>query len=275
MSNSTLSADALSFVCGLVRDKSAIELEASKSYLIEARLGPLAKEHGFDSTSEFIRGLKEKRQPALEARVTEAMTTNETSFYRDIHPFDALRTTILPELCQNQSTQRSLNIWSAACSTGQELYSIAMLVREHFPELSSWNVHLLGTDLAESVLQRAREACFSQIEVNRGLPAKLLAKYFERDGLNWRLSSEIRSLATFKQLNLIESWPVMPQMDVVFLRNVLIYFSPEIKKMILGKVRQIMAPHGILFLGAAETTMNLDDSFERVLVGSSAHYRLK
>lgn len=274
-SASSLNAEALAFVCKLVRDRSAIELDASKSYLVEARLSTLARQHGFASTTELVQEIREKRNLVLGNQLVEAMTTNETSFFRDIHPFDALRHTILPELRALRATQRSLNIWSAACSTGQELYSVAMLLREHCPELTTWQIDLRGTDLSDEVLERARQACFSQIEVNRGMPAPLLLKYFERDGMHWRLRTDLRSMARFDKLNLIESWPAMPVMDVVFLRNVLIYFAPETKKAILQKVRKVMAPHGVLFLGAAETTINLDASFERVQIANSVFYRLR
>jgi len=275
MSTAALNSDVLSFVCTLVRERSAIELDASKAYLIDARLAPLAKQHGYGSTAELVAGMRAKPQPSLVSNLVEAMTTNETSFFRDIHPFDALRKQILPELRTKRSTPQTLNIWSAACSTGQELYSIAMLLREHFPDLAAWKVSLLGTDLSDDVLGRARDARYSQIEINRGLPAPLLIKYFQRDGMHWQLRPELRALATFRKLNLIEAWPAMPRMDVVFLRNVLIYFSPENKKSILRKIRQVMAPHAVLFLGAAETTMNLDDSFQRVQIENSVFYRLK
>ncbi|MDX1945373.1 MAG: protein-glutamate O-methyltransferase CheR [Pirellulaceae bacterium] len=275
MSTATLSSDALSFVSTLVRARSAIELDADKAYLIESRLAPLAKQQGYASSDEFVLGLKSKREANLERRLVEAMTTNETSFYRDIHPFEALRTHVLPELRQLRSKQRTLNIWSAACSSGQELYSIAMLLREHFPDVAAWNPGLLGTDLSEHILERAQSAIYSQIEVNRGLPAALLIKYFQREGMVWRLRPEVREMARFQKLNLIESWPPMPPLDVVFLRNVLIYFAPETKKQILQKVRRVMAPHAVLFLGAAETTLNLDASFERVQLGNCVFYRLK
>ena len=275
MSAVALPADAINFVCTLVRQQSAIELDAAKAYLIEARLGPVAKKHGYPNTSELIRNMQAVPKRDLQALVVEALTTNETSFYRDIHPFDALRGTIIPQILRTRSAQRTLNIWSAACSTGQEAYSIAMLLRDHFPELNSWKVNILGTDLSEEVLAKARAGRFSQIEMNRGLPATLLAKHFRRDGLNWELSPEIRNMATFSKLNLIERWPQLPQMDVVFLRNVLIYFSPATKKMILEKIRAVMAPQAVLFLGAAETTMNLDAEFVRVQVGNQVFYTRK
>jgi chemotaxis protein methyltransferase CheR len=275
MSTTTLSPDAVSFVCAIVRERSAIELEASKSYLIEARLAPLAKQSGFSSTTDYILEVRKKRQLEQEQRLVEAMTTNETSFFRDIHPFNALRNTILPEMRTSRGTQRKLNIWSAACSSGQEIYSIAMILSEHFPEFANWNVQLVGTDLSDVILERARNACFTQVEVNRGLSAQLLVKYFERNGMSWQLRPDLRAKATFKKLNLIERWPVLPQMDIVFLRNVLIYFSPDTKKEILKKVRGAMASGAVLFLGAAETTMGLDASFERIEADKSVFYRVK
>ena len=275
MSIATLNPDAISYVCTLVRRKSAIELDEAKAYLIEARLNPMARRHGFPSTTEMIRTLQTLPKPDMERQLGEAMTTNETSFFRDAHPFEAMKSTIVPNVMRCRSSQKSLTIWSAACSTGQEAYSIAMLLREQFPELAQWKVQILGTDLSDDVLAKARAGRFSQVEMNRGLPAALLAKYFRRDGMQWELSPEIRGMASFSKLNLIERWPPMPQIDIVFLRNVLIYFSPETKKSILAKVRSTMAPHGVLFLGAAETTMGLDNAFEREQVNNSVFYRLK
>lgn len=275
MSTATLSPDVVSYVCSIVRERSAIELESNKSYLIEARLAPLAKQFGFGSASDYVLDVRKKRQADHEQRLVEAMTTNETSFFRDIHPFMALRKVLIPELIAARASQKSLNIWSAACSSGQELYSVAILLQEDFPQLASWNVRLTGTDLSDTILGRARNACYSQVEVNRGLSAAQLVKYFERNGMNWQLRPEMRAKATFKKLNLIETWPLMPAMDIVFLRNVLIYFCPDTKKAILRKIRGVMAPGAVLFLGAAETTMGLDASFERVEADKSVFYRLK
>lgn len=275
MSTTTLTPESVSYVCTLVRRHSAIELDAAKTYLIEARLNPLARRCGLASAEELVGRLQTNVDPLLRRQAVEAMTTNETSFFRDSHPFDALRSTIIPDLMRTCAMRRTIDIWSAACSTGQEAYSIAMSLRENFPELRSWKTNILGTDLSDEVLQKARAGKFSQIEMNRGLPAPLLAKYFRRDGLQWELVPEVRSMASFTKLNLIESWPALPTMDIVFLRNVLIYFAPDVKKMILEKVRRIMAPHAVLFLGAAETTMGLDAMFLRVQIGNSVFYRLK
>ncbi|MEZ6123596.1 MAG: protein-glutamate O-methyltransferase CheR [Planctomycetaceae bacterium] len=275
MSVSTLTPDCISYVCTTVRERSAIELDGSKGYLIEARLGPVARSHGFGSIDELVSSLRSRRQVKLEAQVVEALTTNETSFFRDLHPFEALRKVLFPEFRDRNSGTKSLNIWSAACSTGQEIFSIAMYLREHFPDLNSWKVQLLGTDLSDDVLVRATEGKFSQIEVNRGMPAPLLVKNFDRVGLQWQLKPEVRKMARFQKLNFIERWPPLPVMDIVFLRNVLIYFSPETKRSILEKIRRVMAPNGVLFLGAAETTIGLDTSFERVQADKSVFYRLK
>jgi chemotaxis protein methyltransferase CheR len=273
VSSASLAPEAISYVCSTVRARSAIELDASKAYLIEARLTPLARDHGFASIGELIEGVRARRRPELESRLVEAMTTNETSFFRDIHPFEALKSSVLPTLREVNASRRTLNIWSAACSTGQEIYSVAMYLREHFPNLAAWKVQLIGTDLSDDVLARARAAKFSQIEVNRGLPAPLLMKYFQREGMQWTLRAEVRAMASFAKLNLIEPWPTLPAMDIVFLRNVLIYFSPDTKRAILEKVHRVMAPGAVLFLGAAETTIGLDARFERVQQGSSIFYR--
>jgi len=275
MSTAVLDTDTITYVCTLVRRKSAIELDAAKAYLIDARLTPVAKRFGYESTSDMVRTLQARPNNDVQQQMVEAMTTNETSFFRDSHPFDAMRTTIVPELLKTRAAKKALNIWSAASSTGQEAYSIAMLLRENFTELANWNIRIVGTDLSDDVLEKARAARFSQVEMNRGLPALLLAKYFRREGMQWELAPQIRAMATFMKLNLIERWPPLPTMDVVFLRNVLIYFSPDTKRAILEKVRAVMAPQAVLFLGAAETTMGLDSSFERIQTGNSVYYRLK
>lgn len=275
MTTSTMTQETISYVCTTVRSRSAIELDISKSYLIEARLAPLAKRNGFVSIDEFIQAVKGKTKQGMEAQLVEAMTTNETSFFRDIHPFEALRKTLFPEIRTRNAIPKTMNIWSAACSSGQEIYSIGMLVRENFPDLASWRVNLVATDLSDDILARAKAGKFSQLEVNRGLPATFIVKYFQRQGTQWELRPEVRNMATFTKLNLIERFPQLPMMDVVFLRNVLIYFSPETKRAILEKIRKVMAPRGVLFLGAAETTMGLDASFERVQADNSVFYRLK
>jgi chemotaxis protein methyltransferase CheR len=272
MTTAELTPADFDLIRGLVRQQSAIVLEQDKHYLIETRLQMLAKSDGLPGVEALM---AEVRAGKRHARVVEAMTTNETSFFRDLLPFEAFRKLVLPELTAKRAAERRLRIWCAACSTGQEPYSVAMLLREHSPGLKDWNVQLLASDLATSVLERARRAVFNQLEVNRGLPAPLLLKYFHKDGAQWLLKDEIRAMVEFQQMNLIAPWPALPQMDVVFLRNVLIYFDVEIKRQILARVRRLLRPDGFLFLGGAETTLNLDDAFERVPFERSGCYRLR
>jgi chemotaxis protein methyltransferase CheR len=261
------------FVRDLVLQRSAIVLEAGKEYLVEARLAPVARDAGLAGIPQLVEALKRQPSGALATRVVEAMTTNETSFFRDSHPFDALKSHIIPTLLERNRSQRSIHIWSAACSTGQEPYTIAMTLKENFPELETWKVRIVCTDLAETVLDRARAGRYRQLEVNRGLPATYLTKYFERHGLEWQVVPALKQWTEFRQLNLIGDWGPMPRFDVVFLRNVLIYFDVDTKRRILGRVRQTMSPGGWLFLGSAETTMNIDESFRRVLADRGHAYQ--
>ncbi|WP_425616244.1 protein-glutamate O-methyltransferase CheR [Anatilimnocola sp. NA78] len=275
-SSTTLDSDSFGFVCNLVRTRSAIEIEPSKAYLVESRLAPIAREQGLASLRELVAEMRRPGKQDLSRQVVEAMTTNETSFFRDIHPFEALKSQIIPQLVAKRSSERTLNIWSNACSSGQEPFTIAMILREHFAALAGWKVRIIGSDLSSQILARAREGVFNQTEVNRGLPANLMVKYFQRDGVHWRIKDEIRKMVEFSEVNLVETWPTsLPKFDIVFLRNVLIYFSPETKKTILGKVRKILQPDGFLFLGGAETTMNLDTTFVRTQVGKAVCYCLE
>jgi chemotaxis protein methyltransferase CheR len=261
------------YICTLVRSRSAIVLEPGKEYLVQARLLPLARKQGLDDISALVERLK-RGDAALTTEVVEAMTTNETSFFRDVHPFELLRTEVVPDLLTKRAATRRLHIWSAAASTGQEAYTIAMTLRENFPQLVGWNVSILGTDLSREVLEKAREGRYAQIEVNRGLPAPMLVRYFDRAGPAWRVKPDLRALVEFKQLNLMGQWPVMPSMDIVFLRNVLIYFDADTKRDILTRVQRVVAPDGYLFLGAAETTLQFEGMFERVAGARGNCYRV-
>lgn len=270
-----ISQPELDYVRDLVYKRAAIVLEPSKQYLVESRLTPLARDEGFESIDALVARMRNQPFNGLHTRVIEAMTTNETSFFRDVHPFDALRTHVLPKIIEKRTISRSLFIWCAAASTGQEPYTIAMVIREHFPQLATWNVRILGTDLSTEVLERAREGKYRQLEVNRGLPASYLVKYFEQRGSDWQIKRELRGMVEYKQANIIEPWPAMATPDVIFVRNILIYFDIETKKKILGRMRGILAPHGALFLGGAENTLGLDDGYERVAEGRAVFYRLK
>ncbi len=268
----TLAAPDFDFIAQLVHRRSAIVLEPGKEYLAESRLEGLARDNGLGSVGELVARMRSGALDVSDA-VVDAMTTNETSFFRDAHPFNALRDSVLPELIEARRVARAITIWCGASSSGQEPYSVAMIIREHFPELATWQVRILATDISPSMLARTREGRFSQLEVNRGLPAPMLVKHFTRDGMHWVVSEDLRRMVSTQYLNLNERWPVMPPIDLVLLRNVLIYFDVPTKQQILAKVRQQLRPDGLLLLGGAETTMNLDANFERVLHGRSTWYR--
>jgi chemotaxis protein methyltransferase CheR len=261
------------YISGMVRERSAIVLEPGKEYLVEARLAPLVRELGLESIGALVARLRQPAAGPLAERVTEAMTTNETSFFRDVAPFQALRTSVLPAVVQARSAQRRMRIWCAASSSGQEPYSIAMTMDDAFPELRDWDVQILATDLSPLMVERGRSGLYKAIEVNRGLPAPMLIKYFTKTGVDYQLKPEIRSMVAFSELNLIGTWPVFPTFDIVFLRNVLIYFDVDTKRTIMGRVKRLLAPDGYLFLGAAETTMNIDEGFGRLPIERAGCYR--
>ena len=261
------------YIRDFVYQKAAIVLEEGKAYLVESRLQPIVRSEGFESLSAMVSQMRARPMNGLQWKVVEAMTTNETYFFRDVHPFEILRKTILSELIKRRAAQRQINVWCAAASSGQEPYTIMMTLREHFPELSNWKVNFIASDISKSMLERCREGCYSQLEVNRGLPAPLLVKYFQKIGTQWRIHDSMREVIDFRQINLAEAWPPIPPMDIIFMRNVLIYFDVQTKKNIMARLGKLLKPDGCLFLGGAETTLNIDDSFERVQVGNSAYYQ--
>jgi chemotaxis protein methyltransferase CheR len=263
------------YIRDLVRDQSALTLEAGKEYLLESRLDPLARLEGFSSYADLVRRLRGEPFTDLHQKVVEAMTNNETTFFRDARVFGMLATSILPALIAARSAERSLNIWCAACSTGQEPYSVAMLLHEHRPSLEGWKIRIVATDISRDVLVRARGGRYSQIEINRGLPATKLVKYFAQHGSTWELAPEIRRMVEFRELNLIKSWESLPAVQLILMRNVLIYFDVAAKKAILEKVGHVLDPRGYLLLGGAETTTNLAQSFEPVSLGGAVCFRPK
>jgi chemotaxis protein methyltransferase CheR len=270
---SNLSPAAFEWVRAMVLERAAIVLDSGKTYLVESRLLPIARREGAGSVNALVDRLKSSPYGKLHQEVMEAMTTNETSWFRDHSPFDALREHVLPQLIAARAKERKIEIWSAACSTGQEPYSIAMILADQFPQLDSWNVRILASDLASSVLDQARAGRFSQMELNRGLPAAMLVKHFQRAGTHWTVNQNIRDRVQFGTVNLAAPWPAMPQLDIVFLRNVMIYFDSSTKKEILNRVKRVLRPDGVLFLGTAETTLHLDDTFQRVQFGTASCYR--
>jgi chemotaxis protein methyltransferase CheR len=257
----------------VIRADAGIVLEAGKEYLVDSRLGPVAKREGLASIEALVVAARGARGAELRRKIVDAMTTNETTFYRDGEPFDYLEKHILPKLIQSRRDKRQLRIWYAAASTGQEPYSVSMLIREQFPELLKWQLTQLGTDYSRPALDRARAGRYSQVEVNRGLPAKLLIKYFAKQGLEWEISSDVRTMVKYDEMNLNAPWPTMGQYDIIFIRNVMIYFDLDAKKRILNNIYRLLPADGYLFLGAAETTFNLDERFVRSDAGRAGCYQ--
>lgn len=257
-----------------LRDRSGIALEPSKQYLIDTRMAPVLKERKLADLAALVAGLKAGDKVLIDM-VIEAMTTNETSFFRDVAPFDAFRQHILPTLIERKERDRKLQIWSAASSSGQEPYSLAISIREHFPKLANWNVNILATDLSAEMVAKTEKGEYSQLEVNRGMPAPLLAKHFTKHGVRWQVNDDVRKLIRCRTLNLLESFAGIPSADIVFIRNVLIYFEPALKKEILGKIRKVLVPGGYLFLGGAESTLNLDTHYKRLDLARSGCFQLE
>jgi len=263
------------YIVKLVHDNSAIVLTSGKEYLLESRLLPVARDEGCASLADLVARLRSPASRGLQRKVIEAMTTNETSFFRDLHPFEALKNTLIPELVAKRGGERMLSFWCAAASSGQEPYTIALILREYFPLLANWKICFLATDLSTEMIERAQAGKYSQLEMNRGMPAAFLVKYFQRQGVEWQVKEEIRAMIEFRHVNLVSAWPAMPPIDIIFMRNVLIYFDVVTKKAVLTKVRRLLRPDGYLFLGAAETTLNLDDNFERMQLDKAGCYRLR
>ena len=233
------------YVQSLMKAYAAIVIDPGKEYLVESRLGPLAIEEGYETIGRMIEKVRNQPINGVHRKIVDAMTTNETSFFRDIHPFEALRQQIIPSLMASRKRERRLNIWCGAASTGQEPYSLALLLQEHFPELNGWAVRILATDLKKEVLERARSGRFRQMEVNRGLPASMLVKYFRQRATMWEIRDEVRNLVEFRELNLALAWPPMPIPDLILLRNVMIYFDVTTKKAILGRIHGLLPRTGI------------------------------
>jgi chemotaxis protein methyltransferase CheR len=248
------------FLRKLLKERSGLDLSADKQYLVESRLLPLARKAGLPGIAELAQKLKGGAD-ALTTEVVEAMTTNETFFFRDKIPFDHLGDTILPAMLQARANRRSLRIWCAASSTGQEPYSIAMCLKERAQALAGWRVELVATDLSQEVLEKSRSGIYSQFEVQRGLPIQLLVKYFTQVGELWQISPEIRGMVQHRQLNLLQDFSHLGKFDVIFCRNVLIYFDQETKVAIFERLAKQMEPDGVLLLGAAESVVGISDAF--------------
>jgi len=249
------------FIAQFLKDRSGLIITQDKMYLLETRLTSILRDNNLSSLTALVELLRQPGATKVKDQVVDAMTTNETSFFRDNHPFEALRKSVIPGLIERRAATRSLRIWSAACSTGQEPYSLAMMLKDNFPVLGGWKVEIVATDLSPSVLDRAREGIYSTFEVQRGLPIQMLVRHFDQQEPNWQIKRELRQTITFRALNLLEDFSVLGQFDVVLCRNVLIYFDQPTKTRILGAIARRIVPDGFLLLGGAESVFGLSDAF--------------
>ena len=245
----------------LLKDQSGLDLSADKQYLIESRLVPLSRKAGLPGIPELVQKMK-AGSASLIAQVVEAMTTNETFFFRDKVPFDHFRQAIMPEILKARAARKSVRIWCAAGSTGQEPYSLAMCLKEMEGQLAGWRVEVIATDLSQEVLEKSKAGLYSQFEVQRGLPIQMLVKYFKQNGEFWQINPDIRAMVQHRQLNLLHDFSGLGTFDVIFCRNVLIYFDQDTKINIFNRLCRIMEPDGFLVLGAAETVVGLTDTFK-------------
>ncbi|MGD0734743.1 MAG: protein-glutamate O-methyltransferase CheR [Terracidiphilus sp.] len=274
----TSSSVDYSYLRDLVFGYSQNVLDPSRDYLFDTRLSRLMQRNGMTQVEELVQYLRIRKDLALEHAIAEAMTINETSFFRDSRPFELLRTELLPKIIEARRNIRSLRIWSAACSTGQEAYSMAISLREHFPSLAGWNIRIEGTDLSAEVVERAQSARYHRIEINRGLPALFVVRYFDHIGEDWTVKDEVRKLCNFRQTNLCG--PQFPfqrssdRFDVIFLRNVMLYFSQATRRTLLANIHRLLPPDGILFLGSSEQPAD-PTLWTAVLAGGTCYYRPK
>ena len=260
------------FFCKLILDRTGLVLGADKTYLIESRLTPVARRHNLAGLEGLATALRAGKDSNLVRDFTDALMTNESFFFRDTKPFDQFRDVVLPRIVAARTNKR-LRIWSAACSTGQEAYSLAMILKEQGPKLAGWTFDIIGTDISSEVLARAQAGVYTQFEVQRGLPIQFLVKYFKQDGDKWQIAPEIRSMVRYQEFNLLNEPTSLGGFDVVFCRNVLIYFDQKAKTAILERVSKLLPPDGLLYLGGAETVLGVSDKFEP-LAGHRGIYAL-
>jgi chemotaxis protein methyltransferase CheR len=256
--------DQFEFMRGFLKERSGLTLGDDKSYLLESRLTPVARKQGFKDLEELIDKVKSGNDAVLASSVTEAMTTNESFFFRDQKPFDLFRDTVIPHILETRAEGKSFRVWSAAASSGQEPYSIGMILREQAMKFSGWSYDIVGTDLSSEIINKAKNGLYSQFEVQRGMPIQLLVKYFDKAGDQWQIKTDLQSMVQFKVYNLLHDLSSLGKFDVVFCRNVLIYFDQPTKKMVLENMAALMPNDGFLFLGGAETVLGITDRFAPV-----------
>ena len=259
-----MTPDDFDFVSGMLKSRSGLVLSQDKAYLLESRLMPVARKNSLQSVDELVTLLRTSGGEELITEIVEAMTTNESFFFRDNKPFDLFREEILPSLLERRRSSRSFRIWCAAASSGQEPYSLAMILSEEAAKLTGWRHEIVGTDISRDILAKAENGLYSQFEIQRGLPIQLLIKYFDKSDDHWQIKPSIRGMVKYKYLNLLENFSSLGQFDVVFCRNVLIYFDPETKGRVLSGIADLMPDDGLLFLGGAETVLGISDRFKPV-----------
>ncbi len=260
-------------IAQLLKERSGLALKKEKAYLLESRLNPVARKWNFSGFDELAQAIRKRGEEALLVDVTEAMTTNESFFFRDQKPFDQFNDIVLPHLFKARAVQRSFRIWSAACSSGQEPYTLAMLLKEHADELAGWRVEIVATDLSNEILEKAKEGLYSQFEVQRGLPITHLVKYFVQVGDRWQIDDSLRKMIKFRLFNLLDDLSSLGKFDVVFCRNVLIYFDTPTKTQVLNGIANLLPSDGFLYLGGAETLLGTTDRFE-IMQGHRGIYSL-
>lgn len=262
------------FIRKFINEQTGIVLDSGKEYLVESRLMPIAKELGFELLDPLINEIMKQFPNPLKLKIIDALTTNETLFFRDINSFDVLKNHVLPELISRKQKEKKLGIWCAAASSGQEPYTIAMILKEMSVMLRGWSIQFIASDISESMLERAKNGVYNQFEINRGLPTQFLIKYFEKSGANWQIKKEIRDMVEFKKINLMNPWS-FSTIDIVFIRNVLIYFGLETKKDIFKRLEKVLNPEGYFFLGGSETLLGINSEFERISLNKAPCYQFK
>jgi chemotaxis protein methyltransferase CheR len=257
-----MTSDEFDFLCKLLKERSGLVLTRDKAYLLESRLLPVARKADLKSVDDLVAAVRMRPNSDIARDVIEAMTTNESFFFRDIKPFDQFKNFVLPELMKARAGRRSIRIWSAACSSGQEPYTLAMMLAEQQAKLAGWTIDILATDLSTEILDKAQAGLYSQFEVQRGLPIQFLMKYFKQQGERWQIDAGIRSRVRYRVFNLLDDPSSLGGFDVIYCRNVLIYFDQPTKTTVLDRLSRILASDGYLFLGGAETVLGISDKFQ-------------
>jgi chemotaxis protein methyltransferase CheR len=259
-----MNGDEFDILSNLVKERSGLVLTRDKAYLLESRLLPIVRKWQLKTLAELAAAVRGHADAGLVRAVVEAMTTNESFFFRDVKPFDQFKAFVLPHLLRSRASTRAIRIWSAACSSGQEPYSLGMILTEQRALLANWRIEILATDLSTEILEKAQAGLYSQFEVQRGLPIQLLVKYFKQQGDRWQIDPAIRAMVNFRQLNLLDDFAALGRFDVIFCRNVLIYFDQPTKTLVLNRLSRQMAPDGHLYLGGAETVLGITDKLQPV-----------